>query len=207
MARRRKTSQELKEAGAKRNVWERRLREELAPKAPKPKAASGVDPETLAAFLTALNKEARTFSERLIPGQTVCGEYKARFNWRTDHPLTIVRTFAESVASGKDEFGPMTKRICKRFLSDLLNGHERGFVIDPVAAGNAGLWFANGNFAIDKIHPAKLLPLVQIIAWKKLDGTYRFNETWWPCAGQFEELIRTSNMTLKREVTQNENVR
>jgi hypothetical protein len=196
VARRRKSSLELKEAGAKRNVWERRLREELAAKAPKPKAVSGVLPETLAAFTAALTKEAATSGKRVIPGQSVTSEYGARFNWRRDHPLTTVRTFAESVASGKSGFGPMTTRICKRFLADLLNGHERGFYLDPVAAGNAGLWFANGNFDIEKIHPAKLLPLVQIISWKHSDGTYRFNESWWPCTGQFEELIRTSNMTL-----------
>jgi hypothetical protein len=204
----RKTSQELRDSGSKPSVWKRRLAEEQAAKASEPKPPpQGVHPETLAAFLTALNKEARTFGGRLIPGQTVASEYGARFNWRRDHPLTTVRTFAEQVASGKDAFGPMTTRICKRFLADLVNGHERGFYLDPVAAGNASLWFLNGNFLLEKIHPAKLLPLVQIISWKTSDGAYRFNESWWPCAGQFEELISNSMTLNQREELQNENVR
>ena len=135
--------------------------------------------------------ERQTFSTRILPGQTVATELgNVRFNWRSNHPLAIVRKFAEHVAKAPTGYGQVTRRFCQRFLADLTSGHERGFYIDPVAAESLPLWLALRRWDCDTLAPMQLLCPVQIVAWKKATGEYRFNNLWWDCAGEFEPAIR-----------------
>jgi len=72
-------------------------------------------------FLQQVKQERDTFFERLVPGQTVCKEYGAEFNWRIERPLTIIRTYVEQIASGEIVSGDYTRRepICTALISAL----------------------------------------------------------------------------------------
>lgn len=188
MARPRKTVKQLIASNARAGVIaKRRLEESNAVEAARPLPR----PELLNDLRAALALERATFTTRILPGQTVALEFgNVRFNWRTTHPLSIARKFAEQVAKSAEKFGPVTQRFCKRFLADLTNGHERGFYIDPCAAESLPLWLALKRWDCDTLAPMQLLCPVQIVAWKKANGEYRFNDLWWDCSGEFEPAIR-----------------
>src|SRR5882762_8141597 len=121
MARPRKSSAELQVAGAKPGRVAQRLAEETQSAVCAP-VAPPVSVLTLVAFIAQVARERATFFERLVPGQTVCREHGAEFNWREDHPLTVFRKYATQVADGTIVAGALVRRACTRFLGDLITG-------------------------------------------------------------------------------------
>ena len=79
----------------------------------------------LGVFIAQVKGERETFFERLVSGQTVCKEYGAEFNWREEHALTIIRTYAKQIAAAQIMSGEFTQLACTRFLEDLANGANR----------------------------------------------------------------------------------
>jgi hypothetical protein len=116
MARPRKTSEELKKSGARAGRIAERIAEEnivlgiKAVEKQKELAKRGLLLET---FIAQVKQERDTFFERLVPGQTVCKEYGAEFNWREGHPLTTIRTYAERISNGEIVSGDLTRGACR----------------------------------------------------------------------------------------------
>jgi hypothetical protein len=180
MARPQKTSLQLIASQARIGRIRARQKQEAARANPEPmpEPTNSVNPLALAALVEALEKERDTFHSRLQPGETVCHEYGAKFNWRTNHILSWLRTCAIEIASGRIAAGQFTKRCCKRFLSDLENGASRGYFLDPCAIDNLKLWIGTFGGEIKPLDFLGTLSAAQIIGWKRADGSRRFATRW-----------------------------
>jgi len=154
--RKRKTASELKESGA-----------------PDSKVEARAQLEALAAFVETVAAERSSFFERLVPDSTVVG---TEFSWPPDHPLTVMRAYAEGVVSESIVAGSLVKCAARRFLSDLDRGFEREVFIDPVAVENIATWFS--KFGEFPLQPWELFIVGQLMGWKRLNGTRRFREGW-----------------------------
>jgi hypothetical protein len=114
-----------------------------------------------------------------VPGQTVCKENGGvEFNWRPEHPLTVLRTYARQIADGSIVAGELTRRACARFLGDLENGASREIFIDPVAVQNIDIWFDKFGEPGLKLQPWELYIVGQILGWKRPTGLRRFRKAW-----------------------------
>ena len=88
MARPRKSSEELKKSGARAGRIAARVAEEniangiKAVEKEKELAKRGL---LLTTFIAQVKQERDSFFERLVPGQPVCREHGAEFNWRSGH--------------------------------------------------------------------------------------------------------------------------
>jgi hypothetical protein len=125
----------------------------------------------LGTFIERVKHERKTFFERLIPGQTVCKDSEGEFTWKPEHPLTVIRTYAEQVANGSIVAGELTRRACARFLGDLASGADRELFIDPVAVE---------NISTCPLHQTPSLGAGRIsVAWNsihQLPGEYRHQQ-------------------------------
>jgi hypothetical protein len=179
MGRPRKSSVELRQSGAPANKISARIAEELGETA----AAGENEARTrwLPRFEAAIQKELATFQERITPGETVLKDYGAIFNWRADHWLTQARVYAEEILKlpiGTTSL-PIIRTECSEFLAYLKIGHERGFVMDPVACDNITLWFDALGPRGWVVRDLQLFDCVQAIGWKKLDGSRRYGPDFW----------------------------
>jgi phage terminase large subunit-like protein len=185
MARPRKTAAQLIKSGARSGRIAARVAEEnialgiKAVEAEKELASRGY---LLSTFIAQVKKERETFFDRLVPTQTVCKEAGAEFNWREEHPLTILRTYTEQVISGAIVAGEFTKRACLRFQNDLRSGFERELFIDPVAVENINTWFTQFGEPGFDVQPWELFIVGQLVGWKHPSGLRRFREAWWEVA-------------------------
>jgi hypothetical protein len=183
MARPRESSEELKKSGARAGRIAARVAEENIANGikavEKELAKRGL---LLTTFIAQVKQERETFFERLVPGQTVCREHGAEFNWRIGHPLTTIRTYAEQVANGGIVSGELTRRACARFLGDLANGAARELFIDPIAVENIAIWFENYGEPGLSLQPWELFIVGQILGWKRPTGLRRFREALWEVA-------------------------
>jgi hypothetical protein len=103
LGRPKKPSSELILANARRGRIEARQREEALEQGVKieqDEKAAAARGMSLASFIERVKKERESFFERLDPGETVCKEYGAAFNWRQDHPLTIIKNYADQIING-----------------------------------------------------------------------------------------------------------
>ena len=122
MARPRKTSEELKKSGARAGRIAARVAEEniaagiKAVEKQKELAKRGLLLET---FIAQVKQERDTFFERLVPGQTVCKEYGAEFNWREGHSLKGIGTYGEQITIRVVVSGEFAQLVYARFLEDL----------------------------------------------------------------------------------------
>ena len=185
MARPRKTSEELKDSGARAGRIAARVAEEnitngiKAVEKEKELAKRGL---LLGTFIERVKHERKTFFGRLVPGQTVCKDFEGEFTWKPEHPLTIIRTYAEQVANGDIVAGGFTRQACARFLGDLDAGASRELFIDPVAVDNISTWFKCFGEPKFDLQPWELFIVGQLFGWKQPKGLRRFREAWWEVA-------------------------
>jgi hypothetical protein len=122
MARPQKSSEELKKSGARAGRIAARVAEEniaagiKAVEKQKELAKRGLLLET---FIAQVKQERDTFFERLVPGQTVCKEYGAEFNWREGHSLKGIGTYGEQITIRVVVSGEFAQLVYARFLEDL----------------------------------------------------------------------------------------
>jgi hypothetical protein len=144
-------------------------------KAPAPKMGLGL-------FIERVKHERKTFFDRLVPGQTVCKDFEGEFTWKPEHPLTVIRTYAEQVVNGCIVAGGFTRQACARFLGDLDAGASRELFIDPVAVDNINTWFKYFGEPEFDLQPWELFIVGQLFGWKLPSGLRRFREAWWEVA-------------------------
>jgi phage terminase large subunit-like protein len=135
---------------------------------------------TLADFLAGVRRERETFSDRMIPTETVCRANGEVYTWPKGRPATIARTYALEVTQGKIVAGELLRRACDRFLKDLEIGHTQGIYFDPVAAAHI-CEFAEIFCALPLL-PWQVFVLTNVFGWKKPSGARRFTEAWVSCA-------------------------
>jgi hypothetical protein len=155
----RKTPEELRRSGAKPFKVKQRFAEEqealgiLTEAKEKAAEKRGLLLDT---FVDQVRRERETFSERVVPGQTVCNEYAGPFDWREGHPLTVIKNYCDQVANGTILSGNYTRLASARFLGDLATGAAREMFIDPIAAENTAR--AKARRPRSKLHLAARLP-------------------------------------------------
>lgn len=96
------------------------------------------------------------------------------------------RQYAESVVSGQVVAGPHVRNACKRHLSDLEDGHQRGLYFDPEQAAEKIAYFeevlklSEGQFEglPFLLHPAQAFKIGSIFGWMRADGTRRFRRAY-----------------------------
>ncbi len=169
---------ERKEAGRKRAseiLSKITAREPYVQPQPIPENGTAPAPD-LDGYLAAVRRERATFAQRLIPGQTVCRDPTAPFEWQADHPATVAREYCQRVLQGSIVACDLTRRACARHLSDLERGHERGLFFDPCAAANIATWFR--DFIGLKLEPWETFIVTALFGWKRASGLRRFTEAW-----------------------------
>jgi hypothetical protein len=182
MARPRKTAAQLIKSGARAGRIAARVAEEniaLGIKAVEKEKELGKRGYLLATFIAQVKKERESFFERLDPSRTVCREHGADFNWRDEHPLSVLKKYTDDVIAGSIVAGEFTKRACLRFQNDLRSGFERELFIDPIAVENIATWFTQFGEPGFDVQPWELFIVGQLVGWKLPSGLRRFREAWW----------------------------
>jgi phage terminase large subunit-like protein len=135
------------------------------------------DAPSLEAFIVRVKNARETFSSRLVPNETVCKSSEGIFTWSEGHAATIARTYAQEVTQGKIIAGELVKCACRRFISELEMGKERGFYFDPEEAAVIKEFF--DSYVNDwKLQPWQVFFVVNLFAWKWASGLRRFKWAW-----------------------------
>ena len=164
-------------AGRKRRTPEQLLA--LGEQERKAKKAAPILSVALDLFIAAVAHERETFSDRLIPGSTVLKNLDGtEFTWTADHPLTIMKEYADSIIQLKIPAGSLAILAATRFLKDIESGAGRGLFLDPVAVQNIAKWYSSFNVPGSVLQPWEIFVLGQTFGWKVASGLRRFREVW-----------------------------
>jgi len=147
--------------------------EELIQEGGPEKAAPAPSLET---FLADCAAARATFSERLVPGQTVLLDAAGEFTWHDADPSTAARHYAQDIVQGATVACDLMHRAASRFLSDLEHGAERGLFFDPAQARHIAVWFA--TFLGTPLLPWQQFIAVNLFGWRLPSGLRRFRECW-----------------------------
>ena len=100
-------------------------------------------------------------------------------------PACPVKAYARAVVSGKIVAGKLVKLACKRHLSDLTGGKDRGLVWDEAAALHAIAFFSHlrhstGEWANQpfELQPWQCFIVGSLYGWKRADGLRRFRTSY-----------------------------
>ncbi len=127
-------------------------------------------------FIASVKRERETFSQRMVPTQTVCLVNGQNYTWPEGKPAAIARTYALEVTAGTIVAGELLRRACARFLKDLEDGHTRGLYFDPVAAAHISTWCE--IFCGTHLMPWEMFVLANVFGWKRPAGNRRFTEVY-----------------------------
>jgi hypothetical protein len=149
-----------------------RLAQRIAEEGGIPGGATSPRPERIAEFQERIRWSARTFSERLLPGEPLMLEFGGvDYNWREFGSFTLAHKFA---ARHREQPG------CAEFLEDL-DSDTPQFFMDPTATEAIGShWFTAFHDSVNwELTAEEVFTLTKIIGWKKPDGLPRYPESFW----------------------------
>lgn len=168
-----KTAAELYLSGAHRGRVEARILEEHPIVQ---KLAAPVVPQ-LDAYIAEVALARKTFFDRMNPERTLCLNLDGtEFTWPAQHPLTIMRSYAERSISGDNVAGELVKKVCEKFLRNIDSGYRRELFIDPVEIANIAKWFS--DFGAFNLLPWELFVLGWIMGSKNSRGWRIVREAW-----------------------------
>ncbi|HEV2522710.1 MAG TPA: terminase large subunit [Candidatus Acidoferrales bacterium] len=176
---------QYKGAGARRESGRKRAAEiqsKFEARAPFPAVPTTAENDTspttpsLEQFLGDVRNERTTFQNRLVPGQTVCLDVAAPYEWPEDDPAAVARLYCQQITQGAIPACDLLRRSCARHLSDLESAHTRGLFFDPIAARNIARWYK--DFCALKLEPWETWIVTSLFAWKKPSGARRFQDAW-----------------------------
>lgn len=137
----------------------------------------------LSDFLAAVRLERETFTQRMVPDQTVCLDLidgkPTAYAWPAGDAATTAREYCLAVTQDGIVACDLLRRACARTLLDMEDGAGRGLYYDPVAARNIARWYA--DFCGLKLADWQTWVVTSIFAWKKPGGTRRFSDAWISC--------------------------
>jgi phage terminase large subunit-like protein len=161
----RKTQEERLAAGAQRSIL-----------SPKPEPELILNPQ-LPCFIAAVVAERATFSQRLVPGTTLCLDTgSTSYTWPDGDAATLARSYAAAVVAGQTVAGRLVKKACQRFLDDLEHGAQRGLFFDPLAARLACRWLPEHCGL--RLLSWQVFLTAQLFGFKRASGLRRFTELW-----------------------------
>jgi len=133
--------------------------------------------DSLKEFIAKVAADRASFSQRLIPTETVTlDEHGGRYEENAEDATTIAKKYCiDSLAS--PDVGQDVKRACSRWLETLETGHLRGIFWDAVEARRV-VEFAKLYGGLPNILPWQIWTLASIFATKRASGLRVYTEVW-----------------------------
>jgi hypothetical protein len=196
LGRRKMSWQELRERGCKPGRWEQRKKEQEAPlevvavEAPRPFTP---DPDGVASYVAAVQREWDTFAKRCVSGEVLTRQHGAPFDYgkpgegylehgatyhfaegRLRSPNPDLLQQCKDFAEANQSTGEWTRELSTRFLVDISTLNE--FVFDVEACKNVERMLA--TFAPDDDWPMlRKLATVEFMSWKhRTTGESKFDD-------------------------------